>query len=519
MGVESKHPLYTEFNQDWAQLRDTYRGERIVKERGHAYLPPTAGMLADGALNGTSSSGAKAYDAYRGRARFPELVRQAVETMLGVMHHKPPTIELPKKLEAMLERATLRNESLQMLLRRINEEQLITGRLGLLLEVPDSPGPVLPYIALYQAEHIINWDDGARGNAELNSLNLVVLDESQEERINSFEWEDVKKYRVLVLGDINENEAQGTGVYSVGVFKDDGTFSQDALLEPSISGTTMDRVPFSFININDVVPTPDDAPLLGVSNLSLTIYRTEADYRQALFMQGQDTLVTIGALRGEGEAVRVGAGATIDLPLDGDAKFIGVSSEGLSELRSALENDYTRGEQRANGLLETVSRSAESGEALRVRVSARTASLNQIALTGAFGLQEILRMAATWVGADPEEVIVTPNLDFVADRLPAAELTGYMASKGLGAPISLQSIHEQMQDRGLTSLTWEEELVRLQEEADAGLPGAIAAGTEDDAGVTEAGSPEKGMGEDDKGDEDADEQDAKDEANGENEEE
>ena len=515
MAIDSKHPDYSEFIEDWEQLRDTYRGERIVKARGTRYLPMTSGMIADGGEVSADSAGAKAYRSYVKRAVFPEVVGEAVEAMLGVLHFKPPSIELPAKLEPMRERATLRGESLEMLLRRINQEQLITGRAGLLLDVPkNAPRAELPHVALYKAEHLINWDDGDEESGSPDSLNLVVIDESGNDRRDGFEWERVERFRVLVLGDLMENEQAGVSSYSCGVFEKEAKFSTDNLIEPMIRGKKMERIPFVFVNTKDIVPEPDDAPLIGLSNLALAIYRGEADYRQARFMQGQDTLVTIGATGGDGEGeTRVGAGSELALPMGGDAKFIGVNSQGLPEMRLGLENDYKRGESKSQGLIEAVGRAAESGEALRVRVAARTASLNQLALAGAFALQELLRMAAEWVGANPEEVIVTPNQDFVSDSIDGRTLVDYMTAKGLGAPVSLQSIHEVMQARGLTEKTWEEELEQLAKEAEEGLPGAVAAG-EDDTGSTNPDGPEDDSGmdpnedpeaeSDDGGEEDAD---------------
>ncbi len=494
MSVDTRHPLYLEFDEDWIQLRRTYRGERIVKNAGFEYLPPTSGMLADGVTK-TNSPGFKAYSAYRLRARVPDMVKEAIESMLGVMHNKPPSIELPARMEGMRERATLRNESLEVLLRRINEEQLITGRLGLLLEVPDAAPemgtPILPLIALYQAEDIINWDEGEVDQTRPDSLNLVVIDETEDVRMRDFEWESVEKHRVLVLGDPLANEQQGEGVYRVGVFRDKTDFNEEALIEPSIGGQTLNEIPFKFVNTRDITPTPDEAPLLGLSNLVLTIYRAEADYRQALFLQGQDTLVKIGnAGSTEGDTTRVGAGAVIELPLGGDAKFIGVDSQGLTEMRESLQNDYQTGNQKAGALLEAVSRSAESGEALRVRVAARTASLNQIALTGAFALQDILRIEARWVGANPDEVIVKPNLDFVDDIMAGQELTQIMAAKGLGSPHSLESIHGLMHERGLTKMTFEEEIEQMEREAEGGLPGAVAAGEQDESATADGETDE-----------------------------
>ena len=64
-------------------------------------------------------------------------------------------------------------------------------------------------------------------------------------------------------------------------------------------------------------------------------------------------------------------------------------------------------------------------------------------------------------------VTVTPNLNFTEADLNGQTLLQIVQSKGLGAPISEESIHEWMQDQGFTKLTYEEELKRLEEEEPA----------------------------------------------------
>tara|TARA_R110000851_G_scaffold120002_1_gene248094 strand:- start:33918 stop:35444 length:1527 start_codon:yes stop_codon:yes gene_type:complete len=507
MGVDSTHPLYDQKVKAWRQMRDTHSGQPAVKDAGPLYLSPTAGMELDG-LKQTAQPGAKAYAAYKARAVFPELVSDAIEAMLGVMHHKPPVIELPESMEPLRERATLQGESLVMFLRRLNEEQLATGRAGMLAEVPDDNAAKLPLIALYIAEDVINWDEGDRQGIEVDNLNVVGLNESAFVRLENFEWEFKKKYRMLILGDPLENEPTGKGVYRAGEFDEDSSeFNETALVTPSIAGRTSDEIPFVFVNAKDIVPEPDDPPLLGLSNAALTIYRGEADYRQALFLQGQDTLVVSGDTV-EGEVVyRTGAGASISLPMGGDAKFIGVDSTGLSEMRSALENDHARAQVKAGQLVDESSRAKESGDALRIRVAARTATLNQIALAGAFALQEILRKIARWIGADPEQVVVEPNLDFTDEVMTGADLAAFLGAKMLGAPLSGESIHKMMTDKGVTEKTFEEELEVLAKEAENeilnpppatdedGLEDDEDEGGDDNAGDDEGDDNDEGDGE------------------------
>lgn len=453
MALDSKHPAYLEMLPDWQKMRHTYAGERAVKEEGQLYLPATSGMLLDGME--PSQKGYAAYQAYKIRAVFPNYVSEGVKAMVGVMHSMPASIELPPALEPLREKGSINGESLQMVLRRINEAQLTTGRIGLLLDLPTSPrsGLALPYIATYEAERITNWDNGQVDDPTLQSLNFVALNESEHERVDQFEWRFINKYRILILGGLMEEEEMA--VYRQGLFDATLEFNEGALIEPQIRGIPLEQVPFVFINSTDLLSDPLAPPLLELANLCLTIYRGEADYRQSLFMQAQDTLLLIGAEKDT--QVRIGAGAAILVPQGGDGKFIGTNSAGIPEQRTALENDRKRADQIGGQLLDTTSRAKESGEALKIRVAAQTATLNQVALAGAEGLQTILRIAAQWVGADPEAVKVTPNTEFADAGLSPADVLALAQAKGQGAPLSDESFHNLLKDNEYTILDWVEE--------------------------------------------------------------
>lgn len=470
MALQDLHPDYSVMKPEWDQCRDSYVGERAIKDKKFTYLPATPGQVADGVTN-SEAPGYKAYLNYLSRAVFPSDYTDAVTNFIGVMWSKPPTIKLPKSMEPMLEKATTLNEGLMELLRRINEQQLATGRCGLLLDLPENPDPAhpFPYIAMYYGEKIRNWDEGTLEEVASASLNLVVLDESRNERASDFSWKYKNVYRVLVLGPVGTNEQEGENApYRVGVFKDNEDFNELSLITPNIRGKTLEEIPFVFINSKDNTATPDSPPLLPLSNMCLTIYRGEADYRQSLFMQGQDTLVLIGS-SGEDDTIRAGAGAKIQVPLGGDAKFIGVSSTGLAEQRQALENDKQRAANKAGTLIDVKSGQKEAAATLEVRVAAQTASLNQIALSGAKALEKILKMAAEWIGANPDEVEVTPNLDFANLQMEGQNLVQLMTAKKLGAPLSQESIHQLMVSRNLTTKTYDEEQALLDNEEP--LPG------------------------------------------------
>lgn len=461
-GLKSKHPEWTASSPDWTLMRDAYKGERHVKSKGPVYLPHTSSHIMDGVEMGMNTVGFKAYESYKKRARFPNYTREAIQMAIGMMHSQPPEIKLPKAMEGI--RST-KGETLPVLLRRINAEQLLTGRIGLMADIPTnpSPGEDFPYLATYITERIINWDDGTMAGLIPQKLNLVVIDETEHVRNSDFSWEIRDKFRVLALGSFGANESQG--VYRQGVFEDDD-FQVESMIVPSWRGRTLDKIPFVFINPCDVTADVDDPPLLDLGNMCMTIYRSDADYRQNLFMQGQDTFVTIGGQFQEDDVVRVGAGSRIDLPTGGDAKYVGVQSSGLSEQREALHSLQGQAGSMGAQTLDTTSRERESGDSLRIRVAARTADMNQIADTGAAGLEFILKTCAEWMGENPEEVSVLPNKEFGEMPLTGQTMVEIATARNLGWPISAKSMHDLSRKRRMTTKTFEEEVAEAEKEAE-----------------------------------------------------
>lgn len=452
MSISTRHPLYIDYTKFyWTPCRDLYAGEEVVKNKDLAYLPATPGQIIDGLKAG--EPGRDAYNNYKMRAQVPDYFADAVETFVGLMHEKPPIVNMPDQMKYLLERCSAQGESLHAFLRRINEEQLVTGRVGLLCDLPNaaSQDPRF-YIAFYPAESIINWDSSADQN-DRDVLNLVVLDESALVRGSDYSWDFKERYRELAISD---------GSYYQQRY--DAEIAVDQII-PAVNGRPNDEIPFVFINSADILPNPSKPPLMGLARLCYSIYRSEADYRFTLFQQGQDTLVVIGGSSGgKDEEVRVGAGARIDVDINGDAKYIGVSSDGLSEQRTALENDRARANQLSGKLVSPNKSSQESGEALKTRIAAQTATLNRIAETGAFALQTALRFIAKWLGIDENQVTVKPNLEFAALNLMGDDLVKIMVAKKEGAPISLESVHALLRERGLTVKEYQDELSLIKTE-------------------------------------------------------
>ena len=496
--ISDPHPDHQARRADWVVMFDANEGQRHIKSKTTLYLPATSGMRA---LSSTTTKldgeGLALYTAYLTRAFFPDLVKETVRALTGILDREPANIELPEALEDMRELATPKGESLNDLLVQIHINQLLYGRLGLLLDVDANRD--LPLIVRYPAPQILNWDDltvtndikqqdDEKRSEAVRRLLMVVLDETRFERDtgNRFVWNLVPRYRVLNLGEA------GANVYTSQVERDGNL---QAAIQPSIRGKTSEEIPFTFINTTDLAVQPGEVPLINLANLALAIYRGEADHRSALFMSGQDTLVITGYDITSGSSENpddnaspiIGSGAYLNIPdPEGDAKFIGPDSNALSEQRTSLEDDYRRAGEEGIKLLSSGA-GAEAAETLRIRVAGRTATLQTIAMTSATGLEVALRQAAVWVGADPDEVKVEPNLDFITEDQDPADLVQFATAKKSKVPLSWKSVHNWLRQKDFTELTFEEELEQIEEEADMD-----AFDTGGDAFIGEPGEPGAG---------------------------
>ena len=538
MAINTTSPLYDLKARVWRKMRDCYAGSETIKQadsalhlsafmstiavstqpnklraQNYAYLPPTAGMVMDGMMPG--QAGYLAYEAYKTRAVFHDFVKEAVESYVGLLHQKPAVFELPPGMEDYILRVSDKGESLQQLLRRINEEQLVTGRLGLLVDLPETPDPAnpKPYVTMYKAETVINWDD-SDNYEDLNRLSMVILNESCNERQEDYIWKYVEKFRILqMMNDAPEaetaaedstetaaeedEEVQVGTTYKAGLFyqRDSVTADPTKFIAPMVRGQPLDYLPFVFINSKDTNSEPDAPPLEGLADLCLTMYRGEADYRQSLYMQGQDTLVISGSLirdpadAGTDAPLRVGAGQRINVDLNGRAEYIGVSSLGLPEQRTALENDKKQASERAGKLIAPAAGKQESGDALSTRMAAQTATLNSIALSGAAGLERALKMIAKWLGKDETKVKVIPNLEFADFLLDGKAMVEFMTARTMGLPLSKESIHGILVNRAMTEMTFEEETAKIRLEDEAEVAHNISLGLNPDGSVIIAPKP------------------------------
>lgn len=410
----SRHPAYTAFAPFWRLMRDAVDGEDAIKAKGTTYLPMKSGIVAMTDM----AKQTQAYEAYKLRAEFPELVAPTIRGSVGTMLEKPAIIELPDALEPLREKATRDGMTLDALHRRITVELMTVGRYGLL---PGIANDGSPYLAGYVTEAITNWDDTD------HVVDWLMLDESKKvlDRSTGM-WTDLERYRECYV----EEGRYHSRVWTLGK----GGWDADepvAASGPAKRGQErpIDFLPFVFIDATDLSADPDDVPLYGLAKLAVRVYRMDADYTFALHMTSEPTPVAIG-FDSPADAVKEGKAPTTLgssklwlLPKGGDAKYLEFSGPGLEQQAKAIEATLQRAIIFGAQLFAENKRTAESGEAIKTRLGNQHATLRSIALNSAAGLEKALKNIATWVNADPNKVKVTPNLDFADHALSAQEIT------------------------------------------------------------------------------------------------
>lgn len=471
MPVQGQHPLYCRFKEAWCLCRDAYEGELCVKAKGRKYLPPTPGMENEG-----DPKHNKRYQAYLARAEFPHKMSNMVRVGLGILWGKNASIELPPRMQYLLKRATYDRQTLQDFMVEITKQMFITGRGGVLIDLPNKGpdglpivGVPQPYLCLYHGERIINWDEGARTADGYQQLRLVVLDETEDVLLDLFTRTCVPKYRVLALGSILGGAQYGN--YRVGQFVNDEDPTDAKMRTPTVMGFPLDFLPFYFFNAEDTKACPDNPPYLELALKSFSLYRNSADYEQQLHEQAQETPVIEGG--DQDKDYELGAGAVLCPPPGSKAYYMGLNGSGLTEMRQAIVNKQTDADRLGGQMIDTRSLQRESGESLKTRLASQTATLSSIAETCGEVITKCLRDLAVMLGEDPDEVRVQPNTNFVNPELFAKTLVELMQAKNMGYMLPNRDLHRLGQERGVLEGDFEETQAALDEEP----PPIMATGT------------------------------------------
>jgi hypothetical protein len=390
IGQMAKHPEYVYYRADWDKCRDVYYGSRVVKDKGEVYLPRL------------SEQSTEEYNLYKDRALFFSILSKTIASFVGMIMTRPPALRYPDVMASYFEDGDERRQFYEIVTDLITE-LLITGRAGILVDAPIDSG--LYEIVLYNAESIINW-----------GKDFYVLEENYYEQGANFAQELKLKERILLLN---------KGTYQQ-VLASDGS-----VVTPTIKGRPLNFIPFQIVTPTGMSSVIQKPPLLDIVDINLSHYRTSADLEHGRHFTGLPTPVLIGA--DANVKLRIGSTSAWVLPdVNSDAKYLEFTGVGLGALERALVEKQTQMASLSARMLDNSRYGSEAVDTVRLRYMSEVAGLTTLVRTVESALTRSYRFIAESLGANPDDIYISFNKDFLDDRLTTREVLDLVSAYQTG---------------------------------------------------------------------------------------
>lgn len=466
MTVKAQHPEYQKYSAKWKRCRDVTSGQDAVHEAGQLYLPSLKNQHPDD------------YQAYLKRTPFFNATWRTVAGLAGMLMRKPPKVEVPPSVEALIETVTSDGQPLGIFVNEIVEECISLGRVGIMVDFPVANAAELtqadaqllnlrPTMAMYKAESILNWKESVINNKCI--LTRVVLEEQEMEEIDEFEEKPETVYRVLDLIEMVGENGGTRLAYRVRLFEIDEKTGKDVQIGedmfPLMNSQPLDFIPFYFLSTDDTDPCPDDPPLIDLVDLNLSHYRTAADYEHGCHFTGLPTGYITGFTPAEGQKIYLGSQTMLTFPApDTQVGFLEFSGAGLSALKENMERKEAQMAVLGARMLEAQKRGVESAETAAIHRAGENSMLSSTAQAISLGMWKALQTFSNWAGGQVD-VVFALNRDFFPMPMDAQSLTALVGAWQAGA-ISKQTLFDDLKQGQIIGdeKEFEEEEVQINDQ-------------------------------------------------------
>lgn len=453
---------YNKKRFSWRQSRDCTDGSDEIKRANDVYLPIPSGFLMNdssydiqGSGNNKSGDYSKMYlpwwhqnpmyRSYLQRAKFPEISANTLRGLVGIATKQEPQIKLASGISYLKNNATPDGLSLAELYEFVISEILQTGKISLVVDVKEN-GEF--YISPYNAESNLNWKVENQGGEKVQTIGTFVEKDLEDENKNVYFVYSFDDAGIAVFEKFRGNESQGTA-------------------EPvARKGKILKRLPIVNLGAINKSPEPDIVPMQGINEISISIYRKDADLSQAQFLTCNPTLFIFGVQQNElpkviGSSVAVG----ISNP-NGRAEYPSTDTSALDHVENAKRNLFDEAIYYGASLLGTSKKGVESADSLALREAANGASLIGVVRQAYKGIQGALDIIESLGGGKSEFVGAT---DFAEHSLTPQGLNSLVSSWIQGA-FSQDTLLDKLRESNIVSneITNEQEkdkILKDQEEA------------------------------------------------------
>lgn len=452
-------PEYSEFVESRKIVDDCLAGQKTIKEKTQ-YLPP----------NEWQQRNTDAYHGFLRRALFPGETKYAIDIYNGLFSLGDPNVSLPadKRLDYIINDASIYRDTLRRVQLRLNEEQMTHGLRCLLVEVRDNRKKPF-YLTEYGANKFLRAHFVQYGGESY--ADFILLDESTY-TYDLATFKDVPIYSLMVLAlDINGNYYQRSmrleeliGDRNTQPFDVKNPPQDGRTIYPKVAGQTFNRIPFVWCGSESLSGASfNHPPILNIAETELKLYMCMAHNSQHIYMSTQEFLFLKGVDASfKAEKITLGAGQTLAFTKpDVDAKYIctnGIGFQAEKEEIDALKSDI---EKKRMSLMSA--KTHQSGTVIGLIQNSQSAPLRTIVKTSGEAITQALRYMARWLGEYSEDVIdairYTPSERFADPRVNLSEFVALSKAVFAGEVQMLESdLYTMAKESGFIngSLTWDQ---------------------------------------------------------------
>lgn len=391
--IETYHPDYLLYDDQWDAIEDCNRGDRAIKDRRETYLPKLSGETS------------QEYEKRQFRAPFFNATKRTCDALAGMINRKPAAIEEGGINKTHLSDITLSGQDIREYGEDIIKNAVSTARSGTFIDWSETESQ--PYVSHYKAQDILNWAT-ARINGKVHLVMLVLREiEDYVDDYKIHRRKRIRRYRIKTENTADEDESNDAilpGVYYdtwieciKDVSSDTTEYEQEqeeTLMERR--GIPLQQIPFVFHNATTVGHEISNPALYDVAVMNISHYNVVADYMNALHFVGLPTPVVTG-FQGKAQDIKIGSESAWLLEnSDAKAYYLEFQGAGMEEFRHALTDIEHRMAMLGARMLFDQKKDAESFETHALRASSEGSPLAQIASTCSASMTEVIQWVDWW---------------------------------------------------------------------------------------------------------------------------
>ena len=418
MSVDSRHPDYDKYFEQWQKCAIVQEGEEAVKDYRTKFLPKLDKQ--------TDTQYAK----YLMRALFYNAVERTIQGLVGAVFAKQPIFHLDgEEYPDFYDSLALDGIPFIDLAKNTFSNVLNPSRVGLLADAPEEGDA---YITKYDADSIINWDEKVV-NGTLQLTQVVLHEHIWIEGKDKFEKIAKEQWRVLELIEIN-----GAHVYQQELYvkNEDPAANEKFILTDTITpkkrGVPLSFIPFVIINPSKIGAQVEKPICIDMVNVNLSHYRSSADLEHGRHFTGLPTAWVAGFDPKRTELIIGSTVAWVSQNPHANAGFLEFTGQGLQALENALRDKEKLLTILGARILEGQKDAVENAETQKVRRLGENSILANIADTVSVGLSRIVQIVADWRGKSAK-VRIELNKEYTAISADAQTLTAMISALQQGA--------------------------------------------------------------------------------------